>query len=259
VDQYVAVTYSLEYTTRVTSKTGWQLILVTWALGLLTASMGSVLSVGARSPWRSCRLSFEPASGNVSYWLPTAHVVLSCWLPLTALAIIYLRIFCAARMSSVKARKTSLAHRPLPTAASAASMGRYEDEEEDEEGPEVDVEGRRPAEPEWAAEEAIREYCQRVARTFNQSRLSTIGSISSPEDEEEEDDKPEIEANSELKANSGRMLLARPSTCSTATTGTSATTASTGSPSPTTSAKKVRVPNSSVNQLFCVRPAGVTS
>jgi len=119
--------------------------------------------------------------------------VVSCVVPLVALTVIYLRIFCAARISSVNARKTSLAHRQLPPASTAmagrrqasdASLGGYGltyyyDEEYEEEEPTVNEKRRPPTTHGWVAEDAIREYCTRVARSFNQSRLSTIGSGSS--------------------------------------------------------------------------------
>ena len=53
----MAVTFPLEYTTRVTSSFSWQLISTVWILGAVTAVPGALqmISAGAMSPWFSCR------------------------------------------------------------------------------------------------------------------------------------------------------------------------------------------------------------
>ena len=57
LDQYMAVIFPLEYTTRITSSFSWQLISTVWLLGALSAIPGSLqmMSAGEMSPWFSCR------------------------------------------------------------------------------------------------------------------------------------------------------------------------------------------------------------
>ena len=57
LDQYMAVIFPLEYTTRITSSFSWQLISTVWVLGALAAIPGSLqmMSAGEMSPWFSCR------------------------------------------------------------------------------------------------------------------------------------------------------------------------------------------------------------
>ena len=57
LDQYMAVIFPLEYTTRITSSFSWRLISTVWVLGALAAIPGSLqmMSAGKMSPWFSCR------------------------------------------------------------------------------------------------------------------------------------------------------------------------------------------------------------
>ena len=57
LDQYLAVIFPLEYTTRVTSFFSWQLISTVWILGAFAGVSGALqmISAGNMSPWFACR------------------------------------------------------------------------------------------------------------------------------------------------------------------------------------------------------------
>lgn len=57
LDQYMAVIFPLEYTTRITSSFSWQMMSTVWVLGALAAVPGALqmISAGNTSPWFTCR------------------------------------------------------------------------------------------------------------------------------------------------------------------------------------------------------------
>ncbi len=133
VDQYFAILYPLEYSTKVTHRVSWQLISLVWSLGLVSAALGALQLTTSGSPWRVCRAALPPAIEKWGWqeaghhlrlprraWLACLHLTTCYLLPMAALAFIYVRIFFAARRNSRTMRKTSVA-----TVPSAASLHKH--------------------------------------------------------------------------------------------------------------------------------------
>ena len=108
VDQYLAILYPLEYSTKVTRLMSWLLIGLVWGFGVLASVLGSLKLVSLSSPWTSCRVALKTADGGghvVSrWWLAGINAVLYM-APLCLLSFIYLRIFFVARKNSRKIRR----------------------------------------------------------------------------------------------------------------------------------------------------------
>ena len=109
VDQYLAILYPLEYSTKVTRLMSWLLIALVWGLGALASVLGGLKLASASSPWASCRLALRGADngdGGVPprWWLAGINAALYV-LPLCLLSFIYLRIFFVARKNSRKIRR----------------------------------------------------------------------------------------------------------------------------------------------------------
>ena len=55
VDQYLAILYPLEYSTKVTRRSSWKLVSLVWILGLGASVLGSLQLTVSHSPWAACR------------------------------------------------------------------------------------------------------------------------------------------------------------------------------------------------------------
>ena len=64
MDQYLAILYPLEYSTKFTRLVSWLLIGLVWGSGLLASALGSLKLASPRSPWTSCRVALK-VSGKV--------------------------------------------------------------------------------------------------------------------------------------------------------------------------------------------------
>ena len=103
VDQYLAILYPLEYSTKVTRLMSWLLIGLVWGFGVLASVLGSLKLVSASSPWASCRVALKTPEGDAvngdlgsRWWLAGINAALYV-VPLCLLSFIYLRIFFVAR------------------------------------------------------------------------------------------------------------------------------------------------------------------
>ena len=68
VDQYLAILYPLEYSTKVTRRSSWKLISLVWTLGLGASILGGLqLTVSPHSPWAACRHALK--SRPQQWWL----------------------------------------------------------------------------------------------------------------------------------------------------------------------------------------------
>ena len=64
VDQYLAILYPLEYSTKVTRLISWLLIGLVWGFGVLASVLGSLKLVSLSSPWTSCRVALKTQVGE---------------------------------------------------------------------------------------------------------------------------------------------------------------------------------------------------
>ncbi len=136
LDQYLAILYPLEYSTKMTARVGWQLISATWVLGLMASALGVIQLVNGASPWHACRAAFSQ-EGRILRWakepspiwgvvprralLTAIHVGLCYVIPMILITFLYLRIFVAAHRNSQSVRKTSVAAASSQLAAIAAA------------------------------------------------------------------------------------------------------------------------------------------
>ena len=112
IDQYFAILYPLEYSTKVTHKVSWQLISLVWTLGLIASTLSSLQLIASHSPWQACKTALGDGRallGSHRAWIAAVNLIICYLIPMALLTFMYLRIFWAARKNSKTVRKQSIA------------------------------------------------------------------------------------------------------------------------------------------------------